>query len=123
MVKRYLKKFGRHIKGRYSEDPYATLVLYGLFLGVFFLIFAFRGLIGAIFLPEVGIDKNAPVVKTDTQTQATQTQETTYTVQKDDTIYSIGAKFAVAWTKIAEANSLDAPYDLKSGQELKIPAP
>ena len=48
-------------------------------------------------------------------------EETTYTVDSGDTLYSIGIKFGIDWEKIAEVNNLEKPYTLSTGQELKIP--
>ena len=47
--------------------------------------------------------------------------ETTYTVQTGDTLFTIGLKFNVPWTKIAEANGLTEQSVIKVGQILKIP--
>ena len=47
---------------------------------------------------------------------------TTYTVVSGDTIYSIACLFGdVSPEAIAYANSLEAPYNISSGDELKIP--
>ena len=47
--------------------------------------------------------------------------EQTYTVQKGDTLFTIGLKFNLPWTKIAEANGLTENSVIKEGQILKIP--
>lgn len=55
--------------------------------------------------------------------QVTETSET-YTVQKDDYLWSIAEKFygdGFAWVKIAEINSLSNPSLIHEGNELKIP--
>lgn len=44
-----------------------------------------------------------------------------YTVQKGDTVFSIGQKNNIEWTTLATLNSLEAPFALKPGQVLKIP--
>jgi LysM repeat protein/uncharacterized protein YvpB len=44
-----------------------------------------------------------------------------YTVLRGDTIGSIAAKFGVAWTDLAAANNLSAPYTIYPGQQLFIP--
>lgn len=44
-----------------------------------------------------------------------------YTVQKGDTVFSIGQKNNIEWTTLATLNSLEAPFTLKPGQVLKIP--
>jgi LysM repeat protein len=45
----------------------------------------------------------------------------TYKVESGDTLFTIGQKFDIDWHKIATANDLKEPYDLKVGQELVIP--
>ncbi|MBA7492617.1 hypothetical protein ES702_03167 [subsurface metagenome] len=47
--------------------------------------------------------------------------EETYTVQKGDTLFTIGLKFNVPWTKIAEYNGLSETSVIKEGDVLKIP--
>lgn len=44
-----------------------------------------------------------------------------YTVQKGDTVFSIGQKNNIEWATLATLNSLEAPFKLKVGQVLKIP--
>jgi hypothetical protein len=44
-----------------------------------------------------------------------------YTVQKGDTVYSIGQKYGISWTTLATLNGLSAPFALQSGQIIKIP--
>jgi LysM repeat protein len=47
--------------------------------------------------------------------------ETTYVVQRGDTLYRIGLRFGVSWVQIAEANGLTNPNQIYVGQTLKIP--
>ena len=118
MVKKYIKRFRSQIQRQYRQDPYATVVLYGLFLGMLFSIFAFRGLIAAIFLPEIDVKSKEEVA------QENQNDEkllpATYETKDDDTIYSVAAKFNIPWTRIAELNDLEPPYELEEGQQLKL---
>ena len=46
---------------------------------------------------------------------------TDYTVLLGDTLTSIGLKFGVSWVEIAEANGIESPNEILSGQVLKIP--
>ena len=46
----------------------------------------------------------------------------TYTVRKGDTLSGIGAEYSVAWSKLAEYNSLADPGLIYPGQIIKIPA-
>ena len=57
----------------------------------------------------------------DVKKTTTTTKGTTYTVVKGDSLYKIGKKFGVSWTKIASANSIKAPWTLRVGQKLTIP--
>lgn len=45
-----------------------------------------------------------------------------YLVQKGDTLYSIGRKFGIPIAKLAEFNTLKAPYELQVGQVLNLKA-
>lgn len=45
-----------------------------------------------------------------------------YTVQENDTLFTIGLKFDILWTRIAKANSIDENTPLFIGQKLKIPS-
>lgn len=49
------------------------------------------------------------------------TEETTYVVQRGDTLARIGSNFGVSWVEIAEANDLQPPYRIYPGQVLIIP--
>jgi lipoprotein NlpD len=46
-----------------------------------------------------------------------------YLVQKGDTLYSIGRKFGIPFTKLAEFNQLQAPYEIHVGQVLSLKSP
>ena len=45
----------------------------------------------------------------------------TYTIQPGDTLSGIGAKYKVAWKKIAALNSIKSPYLIYPKQKIKIP--
>ena len=47
--------------------------------------------------------------------------QTTYEVQKKDTLSKIGERFGVNWREIALANGISSPYTIKVGQKLIIP--
>ena len=51
---------------------------------------------------------------------ASQTPDT-YTVQKGDSLYSIGSRLGVSWSELAVANSIAPPYIIYAGQVLKVP--
>jgi LysM repeat protein len=44
-----------------------------------------------------------------------------YTVTKGDTLFNISQKYNVSWSVVATINNLEPPFNLKSGQKLKIP--
>lgn len=48
-------------------------------------------------------------------------EETTYVVQRGDTLYKIGQRFGISWVQIAEANGLSNPNYIAPGETLKIP--
>lgn len=48
-------------------------------------------------------------------------QQVIYVVEPGDTLSGIAAKFNVAWTDIAAANNIPAPYTIYRGQKLVIP--
>jgi lipoprotein NlpD len=43
-----------------------------------------------------------------------------YTVKKGDTLYSIGLEFGYDYKEIAQNNNIEAPYNIRVGQQLKI---
>ncbi|MFH0912535.1 MAG: hypothetical protein V1807_02685 [Patescibacteria group bacterium] len=59
------RKYKYRMKQKYSEDPFAFLILWSLFFSAVFLVFAFRGLIAAIFMPKVDVS-DQPIVSEDT---------------------------------------------------------
>jgi len=50
-----------------------------------------------------------------------QSNEKEYTVESGDTLFSIGLKFDLPWTEIAEVNGLTEESIIVEGQKLKIP--
>ena len=44
----------------------------------------------------------------------------TYTVKKGDTLYSIGLEFGYDYKDVAQNNNIEAPYNIRVGQQLKI---
>lgn len=44
-----------------------------------------------------------------------------YTVKKGDSLSKIGARYAVSWHSIAQANGIKSPYTIHPGQRLTIP--
>jgi len=47
--------------------------------------------------------------------------EKVHSVQKGETLSSIGSSYGVSWKKLAEYNGLSNPNQLKVGQEIRIP--
>lgn len=45
----------------------------------------------------------------------------THTVRAGETLFTISLHYGVAWTSIAEANDIDAPYIIYPGEQLTIP--
>lgn len=56
------------------------------------------------------------------QKTAPEPEEITYTVERGDTLFNIAQKKNVNWAVIATMNNLKAPYVLKAGSVLKLPA-
>jgi len=54
-LKRKLRFYRYHLKRTLRGDSFWTLVIWLVFLSLFFLIFAFRGLIATLFIKPVGI--------------------------------------------------------------------
>ncbi len=52
----------------------------------------------------------------------TEVSESNYTVQPGDTLSAIGEKTGAGMNAIATANGLTAPYNIRAGQKLTIPA-
>ena len=61
----------------------------------------------------------------DTREIATQSQAQfdTYTARKGDTLFSIAQEHDVSWTTLATLNSINSPFTVSVGQELKVPKP
>ena len=59
------RKYKYRMKQKYAEDPFAFLILWSLFFSAIFLVFAFRGLIAAIFMPKIDVS-DQPIVSEDT---------------------------------------------------------
>jgi len=53
------RRYKYRMKQKYQEDPFAFLILWSLFFSAIFLIFAFRGLIAAVFMPKIDISDQA----------------------------------------------------------------
>lgn len=122
------------MKRRFREDPFSTIVLYSVLIGLFFMAFAFRGMIFTMFVKPIGIVNPSlqQVTQTDSATQDApsegQGEEATtfkssgsYTVKEGDTLSSIAAALKVEWKALAELNNIQPPYDLDPGTELKLP--
>lgn len=72
---------------------------------------------------DVGQELKIPGVKKPaTETPATPTDGTTYTVKAGDTLADIGLSLGIDYTEIAKLNNIEPPYTLEVGQVLKIPA-
>lgn len=125
------RRYGYRVKKRFREDPFSVIVLYALFFSLFFLVFAFRGLIATVFIKPLGIinpsaettqiDNTATNTTTDGPGSFTLKSTNTYTVKTGDTLYTIADSLNLEWKDLAELNSLKAPYELSVGQELKLP--
>jgi len=123
------RRYGYRVRKRFREDPFSVIVLYALFFSLFFLIFAFRGLIATVFIKPLGIIN--PSVNSVTETSANTATDDTgsftlrstekYTVKESDTLYSIADALNLQWKDLADLNNLKPPYDLTVGQELNLP--
>lgn len=58
---------------------------------------------------------------TSTNKDISQSSGSTYKVKAGETLYGIGLKLDIDWKEIAELNDIEAPYDLKTNQELELP--
>ena len=58
----------------------------------------------------------------DDKSEEVEHEEITYTVERGDTLFNIAQKKNVNWAVIATMNNLKAPYVLKAGSVLKLPA-
>lgn len=52
-----------------------------------------------------------------------QAQFDTYITRKGDTLFSIAQDHNMSWTTLATLNSIDSPFTVSVGQELKVPRP
>jgi len=130
IVKRQARRYAYKMRYKYKQDPFAFLVLWVLFFSAVFLVFAFRGVIAATFVKKIDIDRSISQVEStekfketvpvDDNSEVTFSGDT-YTVEGGDTLYGIGLKLDLDYKEIAELNSIDPPYSLSVGQELKLP--
>ncbi|HLC38627.1 MAG TPA: LysM domain-containing protein, partial [Patescibacteria group bacterium] len=112
---------------------------FGMLVAMFVLVFlvgAGAGIFGGIFWGKKIANKNnaksetanSGEVKGETNTNKSKTPVTDgssvqeYTVKAGETLFTIGLKFNLPWTKIAEYNGLSEDSVIKQGQVLKIPA-
>lgn len=79
--------------------------------------------------PVIERTPETPKAKTSQPAKATTTKSNvngkdwrpdTYTVKKGDTLYSIGLEFGYDYKEIAQNNNINAPYNIRVGQQLKI---
>ena len=108
---------GRASNSRGSLLPYATLIV---------LVISGMCFIRTVSLvitkgqgSETQVEQGSVLGASDTPEQKQLFKD--YTVQKGDTVFSIGQKNNIDWTTLATLNSLEAPFKLKAGQVLKIP--
>ena len=135
------RRYGYRLKRRFREDPFSIIVLYAILFSLFFMAFAFRGLLFTMFVKPLGVVNPAPSnneqsttppattdatntsasTTTPTNTTTTQTSSGTYTVKNGDTLSSIAADLKIDWHEIATLNNLQSPYSLSNGQVIKLP--
>ncbi len=126
------RRYGSHIKRRFREDPFSTIILYSVLLSLVFLVFAFRGMLFTLFVKPVGIINPGEQTESEVEDLPAAEEEAvddsiilrssgTYAVESGDTISSIAAALGIEWQQLAELNNLQAPYSLTVGQELKLP--
>ena len=125
------RRYGSHIKRRFREDPFSTIVLYSVLLSLIFLVFAFRGLIFTLFVKPIGIvnpseqetqiEETIPADEQGTDDAVIFKSSGTYIVTDGDTVSSIAGALGLDWKQLAELNNLQPPYSLTVGQELKLP--
>lgn len=120
------------MENRFKNGPSGFKLLVFLFI-LLFLAGAGLGTGGGFLLGKKQASKNASQNQTQNssdsknpqnQIQPTATQEgteETYTVQPGDTLFTIGLKFSLPWTEIAEYNGLTEDSVIKAGDVLKIP--
>lgn len=84
---------------------------------------AYKGKIGWVNAKYLKVAKPKKVVKAKrkkTAKSATKGKSRYYRVRSGDTLFRVMRKTGVSWKKLARLNNLDAPYDLRKGQRLKL---
>lgn len=130
--RRYGGRVKQRVQERFQQDPFSAIILYAVLLGLVFLLFAFRGMIAALFIRPLGIvnpsDTTVEERTTNSSGQSSSLDEPivvrssgTYTVKSGDTLYSIATALNMSWQDIAELNDIEPPYALTVGQELSLP--
>jgi LysM repeat protein len=122
--------FKDNLEGKLKKGPSGLGLMIFLFILIFLIGIAGGGF-GEYYLNKKNSPNtnqaNAPYSSTSTnnssKSSSTSTSsEQTYTIQKGDTLFSIGLKFNMPWTTIASANGLTESSVIKEGQVIKIPA-
>ncbi|MEN9724708.1 MAG: hypothetical protein RLZZ98_217 [Pseudomonadota bacterium] len=62
----------------------------------------------------------AKIAKSSTKANGKDWRPDTYTVKKGDTLYSIGLEFGYDYKEIAQNNNINAPYNIRVGQQLNL---
>ena len=62
----------------------------------------------------------AKIVKSSKKANGKDWRPDTYTVKKGDTLYSIGLEFGYDYKEIAQNNNINAPYNIRVGQQLSL---
>lgn len=62
------RRYKYKVKQKYQEDPFAFLVLWSLFFSAIFLVFAFRGLIAAVFMSRIDVSNEPAITETNNTT-------------------------------------------------------
>lgn len=81
---------------------------------------SYKGKIGWVNAKYLKVAKPKKVVKTKRKKTKKARKNRYYTVKSGDTLFSVMRKTGVSWKKLARLNNIDAPYDLYSGQRLKL---
>lgn len=134
-----VRRHGYRIKQKFREDPFSTIILYSILLSLFFVAFAFRGMLLTMFVKPIGIVNPAleqitnptPVEESTTdqnpldapndENAVSFKSSGTYVVKSGDTLSSIADSLNLDWEELAKLNNVEPPYALKVGQELKLP--
>lgn len=72
--------------------------------------------------PKTKVSQPAKSTSTKSSLNGKDWRPDTYTVKKGDTLYSIGLEFGYDYKEIAQNNNINAPYNIRVGQQLKIKA-